>query len=80
MGRRPKFKPEIVKVKLNPEQAVLSCSCYTSQYWSGSGHRHVSSGQNFYCSGRVVQGSVIFHCDGAGGALTAHGKYGGASS
>lgn len=26
--QKPKFKPEINRVKLNPEQAVLQCSCY----------------------------------------------------
>ena len=30
-GRKMKFRPEITRVKLNPEQAVLSCSCYTGQ-------------------------------------------------
>ncbi|MFH1191654.1 MAG: hypothetical protein V1670_05615 [Candidatus Omnitrophota bacterium] len=30
MGRKPKFKPVITRVKLNPEQAVLSCNCYSS--------------------------------------------------
>jgi hypothetical protein len=24
---KPKFKPEITRVKLNPEQAVLQCNC-----------------------------------------------------
>lgn len=28
--RKPKFKPAITRVKLNPEQAVLSCSCLTN--------------------------------------------------
>lgn len=28
MAKKPKFKPEITRVKLNPEQAVLSCGCY----------------------------------------------------
>jgi len=27
-GRKMKFRPEITRVKLNPEQAVLTCSCY----------------------------------------------------
>ena len=31
MPRKPKFKPEIIRVKLNPEQAVLTCDC-----WDGS--------------------------------------------
>jgi len=39
-GRKMKFRPEITRVKLNPEQAVLSCSCYdsgvdyTTKVWS----------------------------------------------
>lgn len=28
MPRKLKFNPEITRVKLNPEQAVLQCSCY----------------------------------------------------
>jgi hypothetical protein len=30
MPKKQKFKPEITRVKLNPEQAVLSCSCYSN--------------------------------------------------
>ena len=32
MGRKPKFRPVITRVKLNPEQAVLSCNCYSMGY------------------------------------------------
>ena len=45
--RKPKFRPRITRIKLNPEQAVLSCSCYNTGnrdggpvrwgYWIGSG-------------------------------------------
>jgi len=28
MRNKPKFKPVVTRIKLNPEQAVLSCSCY----------------------------------------------------
>ena len=28
MSRKAKFRPVISRVRLNPEQAVLSCSCY----------------------------------------------------
>jgi hypothetical protein len=28
MPKKPKFEPEIRKVKLNHEQAVLACSCF----------------------------------------------------
>ncbi len=30
MPRKPKFRPKITWVKLNPEQAVLSCNCYNT--------------------------------------------------
>ncbi len=36
MGRKPKFKPVITRVKLNPEQAVLSCDCYLHGQRGGS--------------------------------------------
>ena len=28
MTDKPKFKPVITRIKLNPEQAVLACSCW----------------------------------------------------
>ena len=28
MPRKAKFRPRITRIKLNPEQAVLACSCY----------------------------------------------------
>lgn len=31
MSRKLKFKPEITRIKLNPEQAVLECICYTAE-------------------------------------------------
>lgn len=37
MSRKAKFKPEITRVKLNPEQAVLSCDCYNTGYKEGGG-------------------------------------------
>ncbi|MDD5245905.1 MAG: hypothetical protein PHS09_00785 [Candidatus Omnitrophica bacterium] len=41
MPKKAKFKPQISKVKLNYEQAVLACSCHTNsaiQANTGSGH------------------------------------------
>lgn len=35
MTRKPKFKPVITRVKLNPEQAVLECVCYRG-LWVGT--------------------------------------------
>jgi hypothetical protein len=33
MSRKPKFKPRITRVKLNPEQAVLQCDCFDRGWW-----------------------------------------------
>ena len=33
MAKKPKFKPEIRRIELNPEQAVLSCSCYQTGWF-----------------------------------------------
>jgi len=53
MSRKPKFKPEITRVKLNPEQAVLSCMCYNTGYF-------VFSNPHFYNR----NGSTISGCGG----------------
>ncbi len=34
MGKKPKFKCEITKIKLSPEQAVLSCGCSTVGFYA----------------------------------------------
>jgi len=37
MSRKPKFRPEIRRIRLNPEQAVLFCVCYSgSRRWSAT--------------------------------------------
>jgi hypothetical protein len=37
MPRKPKFKPVIARIKLNPEQAVLACTCFdTALHWYGN--------------------------------------------
>jgi len=44
MPKREKFKPVINRVKLNPEQAVLVCSCFNKgETWVSSvGTRYTS--------------------------------------
>lgn len=40
MPQKLKFKPVITRIKLNPEQAVLACSCYGSRLvWTRTGRR-----------------------------------------
>ena len=44
MGRKPKFKPEIRRIKLNPEQAVLHCQCWDNHVqWTGETGTAVAS-------------------------------------
>jgi len=35
MLKKKRFKPVITQVKLNPEQAVLTCYCYNTGYMGG---------------------------------------------
>ena len=46
MDSRPRFKPEITRIKLNPEQAVLACPCAATG-------RRVTSGPNDFSSDGV---------------------------
>ena len=47
MARKPKFKPEIRRIKLNPEQAVLTCNCYSrAMWWRFAGH-HSGAGKAY---------------------------------
>ena len=41
--KKKKFKPTITMVKLNPEQAVLSCTCYSGGKDSDGGEDYGSS-------------------------------------
>jgi hypothetical protein len=54
MARKPKFKPTITRVKLNPEQAVLSCDCNNGAfgwYTYGSTNLGTGKGSQVYCNG-----------------------------
>lgn len=35
MAEKIKFKPEITRIRLNPEQAVIACSCYNAGQVAG---------------------------------------------
>lgn len=53
MPKKPKFKPEITQVKLNPEQAVLECACYDEGHGIGGDGLRVNrpAGWHFVCNG-----------------------------
>jgi len=47
MSTKLRFKPEITQIKLNPEQAVLACTC-----WSGKkGNRTTTTSYLGVCVG-----------------------------
>ncbi len=58
-GKRSKFRPEITRIKLNVEQAVLQCSCFFSgmkhEYFSGNHwpEIHWPGYTNLPCIGRL---------------------------
>ncbi len=64
MPKKPKFRPRITRIKLNPEQAVLACSCYSSGLRAGSSTEYRISGQLInVCSGK----STVFAWDSGTG-------------
>jgi len=82
MGRKPKFKPIITRVKLNPEQAVLSCDCWTqltrwlaTNYTARSGSRLTQ-----YCTGTAKQYANTYPCNATGGLAYYRSTGGSASS
>ncbi|MCD6134700.1 MAG: hypothetical protein J7J25_04245 [Candidatus Omnitrophica bacterium] len=54
MGRKPKFRPRVTRIKLNPEQAVLWCTCYwagrTIHATPGGRYRLALSRNSHFCS------------------------------
>ncbi|MCM8774082.1 MAG: hypothetical protein NC820_05045 [Candidatus Omnitrophica bacterium] len=65
MIRKPKFKPQVLRVKLNPEQAVLDCNCYDVETKAGTGLWGVAKGETpiiTICSGRLhTTMEICFH-------------------
>lgn len=63
MSRKPKFNPEITRVKLNPEQAVLACSCWSNAFYvsdatSGSREGCVRDTRDYLPSISKVRGTA----------------------
>jgi hypothetical protein len=59
MSNKPKFKPAVTRVKLNPEQAVLSCDCYDGSY---TGPGNVGGGW-YVCSMYAPKVNGVDVCD-----------------
>jgi nitrite reductase/ring-hydroxylating ferredoxin subunit len=49
MSKKPKFKPEITRIALNPEQAVLTCQCYNASFYAATGSFGNNTGQGNVC-------------------------------
>lgn len=66
MPKKPKFKSVITRIKLNPEQAVLSCMCSNGNNVSWrKAAQHQSSPSYWACMGR----SWMSVCNPSGGIL-----------
>lgn len=71
MPRKPKFKPVITRIKLNPEQAVLQCQCWQDGMYTGYDWRFRSWGTHPCCQGKET--AHHHSCQGHGGTLWAKG-------
>ncbi len=72
MSRKPKFKPVITRIKLNPEQAVLSCNCYDTRvsffntlYWNPNAPSTMCQGSYKSKSSSVIPGA----CGASGSSI-----------
>ena len=75
MSKKPKFKPVITRVKLNPEQAVLTCTCSTSGVRVVIGSVHTMTYDNVCNAGRSVTNTHMYtHCCFSGGGLSYRGS------
>jgi hypothetical protein len=70
MAKKPKFKPVVTRVKLNPEQAVLTCSCYSEGWQFGPGTPGVGGRSCYFDS--VHGKSVVELRLSVGGVMTAN--------
>ena len=52
MARKLRFKPTITRVKLNPEQAVLSCACYACDHRVAGGSYWSNGIAAAFCNGK----------------------------
>ncbi len=71
MPRKLKFKPVITRVKLNPEQAVLTCTCYMARVVQNAHTSNADGTYNLTCTigGRTfVELTYCFSGSPAGGA------------
>lgn len=50
MSKKPKLKPEITRVELNPEQAVLACTCYYTGWQYVQSARHYEGTRGTVCN------------------------------
>ncbi len=66
MSKKPKFKPKVTRIKLNPEQAVLSCAC-----WSGTAIAPGNIAGSFgpFCQAGLARNTGKYpSCNSVGGA------------
>ena len=81
MPRKPKFKPVITRVKLNPEQAVLSCNCYYfGVRWAGAMLADPPLTGIGYCNAGSKITDSSYRCVALSGAFGAVATSGGATS
>jgi len=64
MPQKTKFKPEITRINLDPEQAVLSCTCYNTSYKFVTNGTDKSGGSHNTCDGKSH--AIHWYCTATG--------------
>jgi len=55
MKRKPRFTPKVFRIKLNPEQAVLTCSCFNGGIRAPAGNAyHTYGGVGCYSTSKII--------------------------
>jgi hypothetical protein len=67
MPRKPKFRPEIRWIKLNPEQAVLQCDCYRYGQKQVAGPYSTTVRDASICNARAFASTYVWDPDGPSG-------------
>ena len=63
MAEKNKFKPEVTRIRLNPEQAVTICSCYNT--YKAVTLRSCTTKQQTSCSSEGKQTTTSYNTSGA---------------
>lgn len=69
MAKKPKFRPEVTRIPLNPEQGVLACNCFegVQKNLAQGGYQKAAAGIGSACDwGAKTAGTLVSACGKTG--------------